>query len=225
MRAVARASRSRSRRRPPPRRSAGSRDCRCGRTRAPRHANAPGNRRRSRAFVDHDVRMQHGVASDARRARRPRRRRRWSSSRRSSRVGAIVRQRMNSRRGARRLVEQRQRAREIQIRIRGNQGSQLGARTGSLIRIALARVCFTLGAYFGFARKVSWPGPACSMPATPEISISPSPASSQPSWEAISRASCYCSNTKRITCELATASAIFVGGFELHVQGSFARSR
>src|SRR5579871_304238 len=47
--------------------------------------------------------------------------------------------------------------------------------TASDTRMALAFVCFTLGAYFGLARKVRCPGPACSMPATPEISNSPSP--------------------------------------------------
>ena len=34
--------------------------------------------------------------------------------------------------------------------------------------MAPARVCFTLGAYLGLARNVSCPGPACSMPATPD---------------------------------------------------------
>jgi hypothetical protein len=53
--------------------------------------------------------------------------------------------------------------------------------------MALARVCFTLGAYFGLARKVSSPGDACSIPATPLISLSPSPINSQPSAFAMSR--------------------------------------
>src|SRR6266478_6071612 len=51
-------------------------------------------------------------------------------------------------------------------------------------RMAPACDCFTLCAYFGFARKVSWSAAACSMPETPVISIEPSPLHSQPSTPA-----------------------------------------
>src|SRR5512140_3224060 len=51
---------------------------------------------------------------------------------------------------------------------------------GLSIRTAAALVCFTLGAYLGLDRKVRWRGPACSIPITPSMSISGSPASSQP---------------------------------------------
>jgi hypothetical protein len=37
---------------------------------------------------------------------------------------------------------------------------------------AEAFVDFAAALYFGFDTKVSWPGLACSMPATPEISVS-----------------------------------------------------
>ena len=58
--------------------------------------------------------------------------------------------------------------------------------SGCETRIAPARVFFTLCAYFGFARKVSWSGPACSIPATPLISRSSFPRISQPRAPAIS---------------------------------------
>ena len=62
--------------------------------------------------------------------------------------------------GPGRLIEQRQGAREIVIRIRGDQAGGLGSSgRGSVTRIAAARVCFTLGAYLGLARKVSSRGP------------------------------------------------------------------
>jgi hypothetical protein len=48
--------------------------------------------------------------------------------------------------------------------------------------MALARVCFALAAYFGLARNVMWPGPACSTVATPVISISPEPANGNPGF-------------------------------------------
>src|SRR5258708_13917592 len=51
-------------------------------------------------------------------------------------------------------------------------------------KTAAARVCLTLCAYFGLARKVTSVGEACSIPATPVISTLPSPSSVQPSAEA-----------------------------------------
>src|ERR1041384_556752 len=53
--------------------------------------------------------------------------------------------------------------------------------------MALALVWRILGAYLRFAKKVNCPGPACSIPATPTISSSPSPSSRQPRLPAISR--------------------------------------
>src|SRR6202035_4467637 len=53
-------------------------------------------------------------------------------------------------------------------------------------RMALALVCRTFELYLGFARNVSCPRSACSIPATPEISISPSPSRRQPKLSAIS---------------------------------------
>src|ERR1017187_3405014 len=68
--------------------------------------------------------------------------------------------------------------------------------------MAGARLVLTLCAYLGFARKVSSPPAACSMPATPVISISPPPDSTQSSRAAISRsfmgqASGYLNPTER----------------------------
>ena len=57
---------------------------------------------------------------------------------------------------------------------------------GSLAMIAEAWVDFTLWAYFGLARKVNCPGPACSMPDSERISMVGSPATLHPSWAAIS---------------------------------------
>jgi hypothetical protein len=54
------------------------------------------------------------------------------------------------------------------------------AGTSSATRIAPARVSFTLWAYLGFARKVSWLEVACSIPATPVMGLAPSPTSRQP---------------------------------------------
>src|SRR5258706_4672194 len=51
---------------------------------------------------------------------------------------------------------------------------------------ALAPVFFNCGAYFGLERKVICPGPACSMPATPDISTPLSPSSVQSSFAAMS---------------------------------------
>jgi hypothetical protein len=59
--------------------------------------------------------------------------------------------------------------------------------TGEATRTAPARVCFSLWAYFGFARNVNSVGPACSMPATPVISSdSLPPLISHPSVDASS---------------------------------------
>src|SRR5215472_14986502 len=44
---------------------------------------------------------------------------------------------------------------------------------------AVARVVFRRAKYLRLARKVTWPGPACSMPATPEISRSGGPSRRQ----------------------------------------------
>src|SRR5262249_42400748 len=60
-------------------------------------------------------------------------------------------------------------------------------RAASATRIAAALVCFTFGAYLLLARKVRCPGPACSIPATPVISRSPSPSRRHPKASAISR--------------------------------------
>ena len=57
---------------------------------------------------------------------------------------------------------------------------------GSATRIAPARVSFTLWAYLGLARKVSWLEPACSIPATPVMDTAPSPTRRQPSRAASS---------------------------------------
>src|SRR5438105_6133808 len=58
--------------------------------------------------------------------------------------------------------------------------------TPSSMRIAEARVDLSSAKYLRFARKVSWPGAACSMPATPEISRSGGPSRRQFSFWASS---------------------------------------
>src|SRR5437588_12768030 len=58
--------------------------------------------------------------------------------------------------------------------------------TPSSMRIAEARVVLSSAKYLRFARKVSWPGSACSMPATPEISRSGGPSGRQFSFWASS---------------------------------------
>ena len=138
------------------------------------------------AFVDHDMRMQDRVAADAHALA--------DHGKRADRAvladlggGRDVGQRVDARRGPRRLVEERQCAREIEIRDSRRPGTRWAVpASGSVTRMAAALVCFTLGAYFGLARKVRCPGPACSMPATPVISSSPSPSRRQPSAAAIS---------------------------------------
>src|SRR5262249_43028064 len=51
--------------------------------------------------------------------------------------------------------------------------------TFSSMSTAEARVVLSSAKYFRLARKVIWPGPACSMPATPEISRSRGPSRRQ----------------------------------------------
>ena len=70
-----------------------------------------------RAFVDHGVRMQHGIAAD-RDTLAYHRERTDGSVLADAGAGGHCGQGMDAGRGARRLIEQRQRTREIEIRIR-----------------------------------------------------------------------------------------------------------
>ena len=138
-----------------------------------------------RAFVDHDVRMQHGVRGRSTTFSPTATKAPMDAPSPIRRRCGNRRRRVNARRGPRRLVEQLQRAREIEIRVGRNQRRQDPAPASR--RGSRWPWCSSAWAHIWVGEEGEMAGLPLLHPGTPVISISASPKTAHPRAAAISR--------------------------------------